>query len=267
MARILFNRDFFEELAPGSMLEMDFEAIVVGKGELIFPDFRVIPFKTPVFSDDDCAMADLALVEKSYREWWVVEVETGNHSLNGHVLPQVRTLAGASYGENEGRVLCDACPDLEAKSVFDMLKGEQPRVLVVVDTDRKEWIQPLKRYDAELLVLEKFRSDRNDYAFRIDGYLPSVPSSMVSECYFDSLVPRFLVVHSPALLHVPSQERIRIAYGTYITEWQRIDCQDKVWLAPSGQNPLSRNERYYIIRNKDGSLEFRINSRRVPRRG
>jgi hypothetical protein len=88
MARVLLKDAFFEELAPGSMLETDFESIVINQGRLIFPDFFVIPFKATVSSDDDSAKPDLALIERSYREWWVVEVELGNHSFEGHVLPR-----------------------------------------------------------------------------------------------------------------------------------------------------------------------------------
>jgi len=266
MARVLLKDTFFEELAPGSMLETDFESVVINRGNLIFPDFFVVPFKSTVSSDDDSAKADLALVERSYREWWVVEVELGKHSFKGHVLPQVRTLATATYGEDEAKALCTACRELELRHVLDMVKGRQPRVLVVVDAERSEWIQPLKSFDAELLVLQMFRSDRNEHAFRIDGYLPVPPGSMVSECSFDKLLPRFLVVHSPALLDVAVGKILCIRYGKYVTEWQRIDSQDKVWLSPARQNPLLRSESYQIVRSEDGLLEFREISRQSPRR-
>lgn len=175
MARILFKDVFFEELAPGSMIETDFERIVIDRGNLVFPDFLVVPFKKTVSSEDDSAKADLALIERNYKSWWVVEVELGNHSFEGHVLPQVRTLSRASYGEDEGRALCTACPGLELERVLDMMKGKQPRVLVIVDAERKGWVHPLQGLDAELLVLQMFRSDRNEHAFRIDGHLPTSP--------------------------------------------------------------------------------------------
>lgn len=265
MARVLLKDSFFEELAPGSMLETDFESIVINRGNLIFPDFFVVPFKLTVSSDDDSAKADLALVEKSYGQWWVVEVELGNHSFEGHVLPQVRTLARAAYGEDEAKSLCTACPELELLRVLDMVKGRQPRVLVVVDAEKREWVRPLRSFDAELLVLQMFRSDRNEHALRIDGYLPVPPGSVVSVCSADNLLPRFLVVHSPALLGVPAGKTLCIKYGQYVTEWQRIDSQDKVWLAPARQNPLLRGENYQIVRNEDGALEFLEMSRHSPR--
>jgi hypothetical protein len=266
MARVLLKDVFFEELAPGSMLETDFERVVINKGNLIFPDFFVVPFKATVSSDDDSAKADLALIERSYREWWVVEIELGNHSFEGHVLPQVRTLSRASYGEDVGRALCTTCPELELPHVLDMVKGRQPRVLVVVDAERREWIKPLRSFDAEVLALQIFRSDRNEHVFRIDGYLPVPPISVVSNCSFDNYLPRFLVVHSPALLGVAAGKMLFIRYGKYVTEWQRIDSQDKVWLAPARQNPLLRSESYQIVRTEDGSLEFREFSRQSPRR-
>jgi hypothetical protein len=266
MARVLLKDSFFEELAPGSMLEADFESVVVNKGNLIFPDFFVVPFKATVSSDDDSAKADLALIERSYREWWVVEVELGTHSFEGHVLPQVRTLARASYREDEARALCTSCPELELQRVLDMVKGRQPRVLVVVDSEKKEWGRPLRSFDAELLILQMFRSERNEHAFRIDGYLPVPPGSVISECSFDNLLPRFLVVHSPALLGVAAGKILCIRFGQYVTEWQRIDSQDKVWLSPARQNPLLRNETYKIVRSEDGALEFQEMSRQSSRR-
>ncbi len=266
MARVLLKDAFFQELAPGSMLETDFESVVINKGNLIFPGFFVVPFKVTVSSDDDSAKADLALIERSYREWWVVELELGNHSFEGHVLPQVRTLARASYGEDEGKALCTTCSELELPRVLDMVKGRQPRVLVVVDAERREWVKPLRSFDAELMVLQMFRSDRNEHAFRIDGYLPVPPTSVVSDCSFDNYLPRFLVVHSPALLGVTAGKILWIRYGKYVTEWQRIDSRDKVWLSPARQNPLLRSENYQIVRSQDGSLEFRETLRRSPRR-
>lgn len=266
MARVLLREGFFEELAPGSMLETDFENLVISKGSLLFPDFFIVPFKVTVSSEDDSAKADLALVERHYREWWVVEVELGNHSFERHVQPQVRTLSRATYGEDEGRALCDGCAHLAMQQVLDMVKGKQPRVLVVVDADRRDWAKPLRAYDAELLVLQMFRSDRNEHALRIDGFLPEPPGLLVSECSFDPLLPRFLVVHSPALLGVAAGTGLSIRYGKYITEWQRIDCLDKVWLSPARQNPLIRSESYRIVRSEDGSLEFRELSRHSLRR-
>lgn len=257
MARILFKDAFFDELAPGSMLETDFERAVISRGNLVFPDFFVVPFKATVSSEDDSARPDLALVERNYRSWWVVEVELGNHSFENHVLPQVRTLARAAYGEDEGKTLCSNCRELHLRPVLDMMKGRQPRVLVIIDTERRNWIQPLRNLDAELLVVQMFRSDRNEHVFRIDGHLPASPISVISACSFDRLVPRFLVVHSPASLNVEVGKTLTIRYGKYLTDWSRIDSQDKVWLAPAGQNPLPRDASYSIVRSEDGSLEFK----------
>lgn len=261
MARILFKDGFFEELAPGSMLETDFECAVIERGNFVFPDFFVVPFKSTVSSEEDSAKPDLALIERSYRAWWVAEVELGNHSFESHVLPQVRTLARASYGEDEVRALCAKCPELELQRVLDMMKGKQPRVLVIVDTERKEWVQPLRSLDAELLVMQMFRSERNEHVFRIDGHLPASPISVISACSFDNLVPRFLVVHSPALLGIDAGKTLTIRYGKYMTEWSRIDSQDKVWLAPARQNPLPRSVSYQIVKSEDGLLEFQALSR------
>lgn len=257
MARILLGETFFEELAPGSMIEADFERIVVSRGRLIFPQFFVVPFKPSVASDDDIAKPDLALVDQDYRDWWVVEVESIRHPLYTHVLPQVRTLASACYGDAEAMALCNECHELDRARVTEMMKGRQPRVLVLVDAKKAGWPEAMRALDAELIVLQVFRSNRNEHAFRIDGDLPAVKYSVVSDCSFDAYVPRFLLVHSPAMLGIPQGQAIKIKYGEYVTDWKRVDSQDRVWLAPTNQNPLERGQSYQILKNEAGMLEFR----------
>jgi hypothetical protein len=36
---------------------------------------------------------DLALIDRDYRAWWVVEVELAHHSLHHHVLPETTSRA------------------------------------------------------------------------------------------------------------------------------------------------------------------------------
>lgn len=101
MAKLLINDDWYDEIAPTALYETEFEQIVIAKADLLYPEYRAVPFKKIVFSEVSSAKPDLALIDVHYRDWWVVEIEMGHHDLASHVLPQVRTLSEAKYGEEE----------------------------------------------------------------------------------------------------------------------------------------------------------------------
>jgi len=257
MAKILFNDCWFEELAPNAVYEASFEAVLMTQAERLWPEYFAVPFKSTVFSPDDAARADFALVERNYREWWVGEVEMGHHSFEGHVLPQIRTLASATYGASEADRLCRSDARLSPARMLDLMKGKQPRVLVVVNTPRPDWVAPLNRYDAWLAIVEAFRSERNEFVYRVNGKHPTGASEVVTVCRHDAVLPRWLVVESPASLGGKNSEKLRIFYEDRIAEWVRVDTADKVYLRADSVNPLPARQDFEILKRPDGSLSFR----------
>ena len=264
MARLLHGSSWFDELGPVSFYESEFERFILAKSDLMFPDYHVVDFKPLVYSEYGSGRPDLALVEKSYREWWVVEVELGGHSLDAHVVPQVRILSSAVYGEPEAHLLCASHADLVRGKILDMMKGNQPKVLVLVNVDAPNWVEPLRRHDAQLAVVQVFRSDMNEHIVRVDG-LPIGQLSFISECYFDPLLPRFLVVESPAVLGVGPGEKVQVQSAGCISEWRRVDSSDKVWLSPLGKTPVAQDQRYRLSRARDGVLTLEAWSGRTRR--
>jgi hypothetical protein len=257
MARILSQREWFDQIASTAMYETEFESIITTYADVLYPEYYVVPFKATVSAEDSTAKADLALIEKNYRQWWVGEVEMGHHSLESHVLPQVRTLSRAVYGEEEALRLSAKCPALNSARLLDMMKGTQPRVLVIVNTPRPAWAPVLRRYDALLAVFEIFRSQKNEFLFRLNGEQPASMPDLLSTCSFDPLLPRFLIVNSPGALNAAPRSKISIFYDNQITVWERIDSADKVWLSPVGPNPLSPSMKYEILRRATGEMTFR----------
>lgn len=257
MARILFNGAWFEEVSPMSFYETDYENIIVHQSALIYPNFFIVPFKLSVYSDMGAAKADLALIDKKYRNWWVAEIEMSYHSLESHILPQVEILSNATYGKREAEHLHAQMTSLNLAALLDMMKGQQPRVIVVVNKPRPDWIKPLEKYGAILEVCEVFRSLENKYIFRLNGEHPPQHVEMVSECVFDNLIPRFLQVKSPSILPIKLKEKVAIVYESGTSEWERIDVQDKVWLVPIKANPLNPKNIYSLRLLEDGSLEIR----------
>jgi hypothetical protein len=255
LAKILINDDWYEELSPTALYETEFENIVAEKAKNIFPEYYIAPFKTKVFTDDDVVMPDLAFIDKDYRGWWVVEVEMNYHSFENHVLPQVAKLSQGYYGKDQADYLYQKnSKDLNKNKLIEMMKGSPPKVLVILNKPMPDWVKILSKFNAKLCVIEVFRSVRNRYVFRINGEYPVFSKELLSDCFFDPLLPRLLVVQSPASLPVSLNKKFNITYKEGISEWERIESVDKVWLFPTGLNPLPKYKKFSILRHDDGSL-------------
>ena len=257
VARVLIRDEWFEPLSPSAIYESEFEAQIVERAELFYPQYLAMPFKLTVFSEDGSARADFALVHRRYKDWWVVEVEMGYHSFEGHVVPQVRTLSRAAYGEKEAAYLCGKCEHLDAEKTRALMKGRQPRVLVIVNQSMPSWVHELRRFNALVNILEVFRSRHNEYVFRMNGEVIAVEREILSECTLDPILPRFLIVHSPGTLPFTHGQTAIVFVDGKVTEWERVDSHDKVWLSPKRENPLSPGRTYELIRQELGDLTIR----------
>jgi hypothetical protein len=80
---------------PDALTEPEFEYAVARALTCIYQNFRCIVFGGSFHYLDRTHKPDLALVAKDFSHWFIIEVELISHSLDLHVLPQIRTF---SYG-------------------------------------------------------------------------------------------------------------------------------------------------------------------------
>lgn len=256
--RLLLSEEWFDAVSSEGQYESDFESVILSRADSLFPHFHVVPFRLAVESEEGRKVPDLALVDHSYRFWWVVEVEMAHHSLFGHVIPQVEVFARGKYGREHADYLASRGRDLDRAALQDMILGAQPRVLVVVNRNVPDWIEPIHRLDAKVAVVEVFRSGRNQHILRVNGDYPEgVEAHIVSLCRLDSMLPNLLQVDSPAALGIAVGEKVAIEFNGGLTNWSRLDSADTVWLIPSGRNPLAANQEYQIMRDADRRLILR----------
>lgn len=254
MARLLIGDEWYEKVSSTSFFEFEYANLVASRAPLIFPEHYVVPFKKAVESEDGRATPDLALIESNYRKWWVVEIELSHHSLSAHVLPQVRSLSNANYGADIAQYLSQQSSSLDSASVEVMLKGSQPKVLVVVNENVPEWVRVLSPYGALLAVVEVFRSDRNRYVFRLNGDFPEAPGNEVSILRSEPNMPRLMIVESPGGLEPTTTGHFLIEFDGAVTEWTAVSAKDRVWLSPLRANPLAPGRRYVLLKGDDGRL-------------
>lgn len=257
MSKLLIERERYERLSPTSLSEAQYEQLIMQDSGLLFPSFVTVPFKATVSDGRIRKQGDLAIIDRQYRSWWVVEVELATHSFGNHVLPQVEALSRGQYGARHAEVLASASQDLETEGLRRMMLGDQPRVLVVVNRSKPDWRRELSPYGALVAVVEVYRSSRNVHALRVNG--DEIPDfgNFLSACQTDPRVRRLVRVDSPGALPLEEGASAPIRYGSDLAEWCVLSTADTVWLCPSGSNPLPVGSRHILIEHEDGSLEFR----------
>jgi hypothetical protein len=216
-----------------------------------------VPFKASVYAGlPPGVKADLALVEKSYAEWWVVEVEMDHHSLESHVLPQTRKLAIAKYGDDEAAKLCEGCAELDSAKTRKLVKECQPKVLVVVNKPKPDWAKKLAEFEAKLVVFEMFNAGDDDFIYRVNGDHPVGKCDLISACRPSPLMNRWLMVQSPISFAAIKEKQFSIEFDGGTTTWKRFDQDNQVYLFTEGPYPLPDNKDFQLIRRGDGQLAF-----------
>jgi len=258
MSRIYLDSSWYERAASGSLYESEYEHIVAQNAGGLFPDCELLPFEILVESEWGAAKPDLALVRQDYSAWWVVEVELSIHSFASHVRPQVMRLAYGHYGSEHATWLYrESGYVLDRERLVAMLKGVQPSVLLIVDETVPEWKRELGPFGVQIIIFEPFVSDRNAYAFRVDGQLPETDVDHVSRCSRSTVIPKVLVVEAPGALNCADGDILKIVYRDGRSAWRRVDAANQVWLIPVGPTPVREDGPFELVR-RGQELELRI---------
>lgn len=261
MARILAVDEWYDELASDALLEKEYQALLVQGAGILWPNYRVLPF-TPILRSEyfESARADLALVDKDYVDWVVVEVELGHHPFDAHVLPQARTLREARYDGAIAEYLLGRCPDLDPGRTRELVRASQPQVLVVVNQPMAPWREPLRQCGVRYAVVQVFRSDRNKHLFRVDGDSLVRSTGVASACAPVPSMPGFLEILNPAILSVPNHGRLNISCEGRIGTWERLDTADRVFLMPFRGAGVPQARTYVLRPQADGTFVVELTS-------
>lgn len=266
MAKLIFANQVYDEMALGSLYEAEVEEALKQRAPKVFPGFRYVNFKCPVSSDFDLRKPDFALIEEEYRSWWVCELETLDHSLEGHVLPQVRTFVAGRYGQSAVQHMVKANPDLDRARLARLIRAEQPRVLVVVNRYSELWGRAVANEGAQLGVFEIFRSETGQFVFRVNGFIPSPRAEQLSLCEVDERIPRLLRVCSPGSVGFIGGEKYNISINGVVSAWRAIVTQDSVWLSPLAGVQLPRARAYALTEDALHNLSLHPMNRAGARR-
>lgn len=251
MTTIMIRDEQYVLIGMESLYESEYENIIAARAEALFPGFRVIQFKQQVESEHGAAKADLALIATDLSAWYVVEVEMQRHSLQQHVVPQVRKLLAARYGMACLDAITSAWPEVDAGRVGKLLKGRQPRVVVVVDALRPEWEEALALIGALVIPVTPYRANSNELALLVGRRLPAREPNLLTRCRRSRALPSWLELDTPGTLDAKPGEALTLFLRGSETRWSCMETADRVWFQPHGPFPLPDAEEYKISRDVD----------------
>jgi hypothetical protein len=164
------KNNLFEIWDADAARETEFELIVAKALMCIYPAYHCFPFGGTFKLEDNISRTDIALVAKDMSHWFVIEVELISHSLDGHVLPQIRTFR---YGEPQPDCISVLSRELSMNpSQIKTFFMTVPRTVAVIANKRhRDWEIALRSLQVQMLTVSAFNSPAGIQAIEIDGRL------------------------------------------------------------------------------------------------
>jgi hypothetical protein len=258
MPRLLLREAVFEAVSQDAFWESELQAVLAVRSETVFPGFWYVPFQCKVHSEHGPPHEpDFMLVEKEYRSWWVVEMESVRHSLVEHVLRQVKCFRDGVYGPEHTEYACARNPNLDPIRLSYLIDSTRPGILVVADKHRHRWEVELAREHVELSIFQAYRRvDRADYIFSVDGFAPEGGSELLTKLRCDPFMPRMLQLRNPAVLEGPSGRKLEIFFEGELSAWILTLAEDKGWLQSKSGHVFEPDATYALVQTAQAILRI-----------
>lgn len=240
--------------------ESQFLGIVKTELSKVLPGFAVLDFSPFIIGDEGSRRRpDLALVHRDYDMWAVVEVELEKHSLDHHVVPQVRTFATGRYNESHATMLHQRDSTLSLEKLCNLTAYSPPVVSVIVNSRlvlEDGWDVLESDFSTRLTFLESFRAEDGDVVVSISGYLPAPRPSSVISLRKDKMM-NALVCTRPGDVPAGIVDEMRMNWRERPHTWPVLRTKDTVLFLPPGGFTVRADRNYEVVRIEDGKFELR----------
>lgn len=243
----------FDLFDPDGIAEVELELCVAQSLTRIYPAYECIVFTGKFLLDGRNYRPDLALIARDRSHWVVVEVELLAHSLEHHVLPQVRAFR---YGEP--RADCVRC--LVDAGVMSISQAETflrfvPRSVAVVANKRnRDWEIAIAAHGAQMLAVSIFQGPNNSKAIQVDGVLVGGEAHLG---FGKVHATDRAVVFGHEVLVSPGEVQIQDLNGA-LTTWVTAKYGGATWFVKRVGAPDMIDGAYVqLVRNRDGGLAFK----------
>ena len=250
MTRLLANNSWYDALAPGSLYEDSYQNILLEKSSQLFPHYICIQYDRLLSSPEGKVKPDLALIDKSYRHWVVIEVELLTHSLARHVRPQMLKLTSARYGSADGEWICDHHPNVFLRErLCDLTDSVYPTVLLIANGHDQSWHDELKDISMEIMVIELFRNRLDDVLLSISGSLPSLDSASVTNLLpAGGFMKGWFKVENPGAIVEREDDSVELLGPEYGIRGVLKRIGGSLYFVPAGEWPWDNVDSAYLLR-------------------
>lgn len=251
------------DFAPPSVLQLrdasadkeaDFEMMAVRILRVLYPNCKVFPFRPTVSFDGANWQPDLAIVDTSHRYWFVLEVETTNHHLEKHIIPQALAFAEGRYGNDAINTLrreLKLSPE-EAATFLNYV----PRYVAVISNRPDDlWTKKLESINVQHVAISSYHSAAtNQTAHSVEGLLIPAEESLGFgrvRATDNAVVTREHEFWKDGQFQVIGPEGLNT--------WTCTTTDMHVWLMKkAGLIEFADNSIIQILLRSDGSLVFRL---------
>lgn len=167
----------FDMCDPNAPTEVEFESIVLRSFGCIYPRYQCVVFGGRFLYEEEYRKPDLAMVSRDRSHWFVVEVELVSHSLERHVLPQVRAFR---YGEPQSECASILSRELsiDLGEAATLISRVPRAVVVVANQTRSDWENMIRAHQAQMLVVTRFQGPTGREVFEVSGSLSAIKESL-----------------------------------------------------------------------------------------
>lgn len=241
--------------------EKHYEDIVKAQIGMALTNFWVVDFKPLILGEEGSRRRpDLALVDRDYRLWVVIELELEHHSLRHHVRPQLAALATGAYDDSHLDVLMRENPQFNKDKLRDLVVFVPPVVAVIVNCRsvlERGWAELQRDLGVRIIFLEVFRADNDDAIFELSGYIPQVKPDRLATLKKHKML-NALICRSPGALPVNPDGILQIYSDERPVQWKVTLTADRAVLFPHGGVTIRSDRNYDLLRTEDGRLRLKI---------
>lgn len=254
VARLGEDNELFVVQDPDACNEATFEVAVVEALTTVYRRYRCIKFTGTFEFDGGRHRPDLALVAEDFSHWFVIEVELIAHSLQDHVLPQVRAFC---YGDPEPDCASAMARDLgiDLGRAETLIKYVPRAVVVVANRWGEHWLPVLRSHGVQMLVVTRFQATSGARALEVDGALQVFAENLGFGRY--SAADRSLIFAQTT--RIPRGLVQLEDEGGALASWQAVESGTQLWVTKEFGEPAIPDGAYArVLRAIDGKLALRL---------
>lgn len=258
MKRIVTGKCEFDNIYtlddPNKYIELEFQEEVKTALKCLLPEYYINDFSGLFEFEGEKKRPDLVLLHKKLKHWFIVEVELAGHSLNDHILPQIRCFRYGDPVRDCAKSLSDAFSNIKIESCIKIIKY-LPRYTAVIDNFRNiEWENSFKALDTSYLTLSIYSNEKKIKCYELEGKLFAKRESLGFAQY--SEIDKCMKISSKCGL----AEGIVQMYDQFdnLSEWNIIPVNEVLWISKKSGKTLFQHKSYIqILKDSEGRLFLR----------